>query len=121
MKGELNNEYGDVSIDKEVLADYAGYAAMETLGVVGMATMNVKDGALKFLKKENARQGVVVSIVDNKIKLTLHVIVAYGVNIRAVAQNVLDNVKSRVEKNTGIEVAYVTVKVDGVRNIDNMR
>ncbi|MCR5623755.1 MAG: Asp23/Gls24 family envelope stress response protein [Lachnospiraceae bacterium] len=118
MNGRLKNEYGNVLIDKSVLAEYAGYAAMETLGVVGMAVNNVKDGAMKILKRENAGQGISVEIVDNRIKLTIHIIVAYGVNIKAVAQNLLDNVKGRLEANTGLEVEYITIIIDGVKNID---
>ena len=92
---------------------------METLGVVGMAMINVKDGAYKLIRKENASQGVSASLSDNHVRIKLHIIVAYGVNIRAVCQNVLNNVKSRVEVNTGLKVDYISVMVDGVKNIDN--
>ena len=45
-------------------------------------------------------------------------IVAYGVSILAVSDNLVSNVKYKVEEFTGIEVAKVNVFVEGVRAID---
>ena len=78
----------------------------------------MQDGVAKLLKVENAGRGVSLSIVNNKIRMDLHVIVAYGVSIRAVAHNVLENVKYKVEEFTGMEVESINVIVEGVRIID---
>ena len=51
MKGKMSNEMGDITIDREVLAKYAGSAATECFGIVGMASVNVKDGVAKLLKR----------------------------------------------------------------------
>lgn len=118
MKGEMNTDIGSITIDKDVISTYAGYATMESSGVVGMASQNVRDGIVRLLKKENASRGVVVTIKDNTVDITLHIIVAYGVSIKAVAQNVLENVKNRVELNTGLKISHITVMVDGVRVVD---
>ncbi|MBP3609404.1 MAG: Asp23/Gls24 family envelope stress response protein [Lachnospiraceae bacterium] len=119
MKGRMDTDMGHIVIDREVMARYAGSAATECFGVVGMASVNVKDGVTKLLKKENLSRGVVVSIVDNKIRIQLHVIVAYGVSIRAVAQNILENVRGRMETFTGMKVDKISVIVEGVRVIDD--
>ncbi|MDE6852484.1 MAG: Asp23/Gls24 family envelope stress response protein, partial [Lachnospiraceae bacterium] len=52
------------------------------------------------------------------IKVELHIIVAYGVSIRAVAQNVLEQVKYKFETFTGIEFEQINVIVEGVRIVD---
>ena len=114
MKGKMSNEMGDIVIDREVLAKYAGSAATECFGIVGMASVNVKDGVTK-----NVSRGVNVTVVDNKIHIELHVIVAYGVSIRAVAQNILENVRCRVETYTGMEVDSISVAVEGGRIVDD--
>lgn len=119
MKGRMDNDMGSIVIDREVLAKYAGSAATECFGVVGMASVNVKDGVAKLLKRENISRGVNVSIVENRIRIQLHVIVAYGVSIRAVAQNILENVRCRVETYTGMEVDNINVIVEGVRVVDD--
>lgn len=118
MKGRMSTEMGKVVIDREVLAKYAGSAASECFGVVGMASVNVKDGVAKLLKRENVSRGVNVSVSSNKIRIQLHVIVAYGVSVRAVAQNILENVSCRVETYTGMEVEKISVIVEGVRVVD---
>ena len=40
----MNTHMGNISIDNEVIAQYAGSVAMECFGIVGMAGINVKDG-----------------------------------------------------------------------------
>ena len=55
---------------------------------------------------------------NNKLTLDFHVIVAYGVSIIAVSDNLIENVKYRVEEFTGIDVGKINVYVEGVRAID---
>ena len=45
-------------------------------------------------------------------------IVAYGVSISAVADNLMDSVKHKVEEFTGMEVERIDVLVEGIRVID---
>lgn len=118
MKGKMMTSMGQVVIDRDVLAKYAGIATTDCIGIVGMAAVNVKDGVTKLLKKENASRGVSVYVSENRIKIELHIIVAYGVSIRAVAQNVLDSVKYKIEEFTGLEVEAIQVIVEGVRVVD---
>jgi uncharacterized alkaline shock family protein YloU len=119
MKGKMNTEMGDILIDKAVLAKYAGTATMECFGVVGMASVNVKDGMTKLLKREDAGRGVNVSITDNRLKIHLHVIIAYGVSIKAVSRTILENVRCRMEAYTGMDVSEMSVIVEGVRVVDD--
>ena len=118
MRGQLNNEMGKIVVDEDVLAKYAGSAAVECFGVVGMASVNVKDGIVKLLKRENLRRGVNVSVEEEKLKIELHIIVAYEVSILAVAENLVDNVKYKVEEFTGMEVGKIIVCVEGVRVVN---
>ena len=118
MKGHIDNQYGEVQVDSEVIAKYAGATAVECFGIVGMAGVNVKDGLVKILKMDSITRGIVVKMVNNKLVLDFHVIVAYGVSISAVSDNLISNVKYKVEEFTGIEVSKVNVFVEGVRAID---
>lgn len=115
MKGQMNTSMGKILVDEDVLAKYAGSAAVECFGVVGMASVNVRDGIVKLLKKDNLRHGVNVVVEDGKLLIELHIIVAYEVSILAVSENLVDNVKYKVEKYTGMEVGKITVCVEGVR------
>ena len=92
--------------------------SVECFGIVGMASVNVKDGLVKLLKKESITHGISVNIVNNKLILDFHVIVAYGVCIATVCDNLISNVKYKVENFTGLEIQNVNIFVEGVRVID---
>lgn len=118
MKGRFNTGLGEITINTEVIATYAGSVAVECFGIVGMAAVNMKDGLVKLLKRDSLKHGINVAVKDNKISLDFHVIVSYGVSIRAVSNNLIDNVKYKVESFTGLEIEKINVIVEGVRVID---
>lgn len=117
MKGSsMNTHMGNITIDKEVIAQYAGTVAMECFGIVGMG-ITVKD-VVKLLRKDNLAKGITVTINNNKLTLDFHVIVSYGVSILAVSDNLIDNVKYKVEEFTGMEIEKINIFVECVRVID---
>ncbi|MBO4395206.1 MAG: Asp23/Gls24 family envelope stress response protein [Eubacterium sp.] len=118
MKGQLDTDLGTIMIDEDVLGKYAGSAAVGCFGVVGMASINMKDGIVKLLKKDNLRHGVTITMVDEKLHVELHIIVAFGVSILAVAENLVDTVRYNLEEFTGMEVGKIVVCVEGVRVVD---
>jgi uncharacterized alkaline shock family protein YloU len=120
MKASLMNTHmGNISIDNEVIAQYAGAVAMECFGIVGMANVNVKDGIVSLLKRDSMTRGINVTLEEgNKLKLDFHVIVAYGVSIPTVSDNLIDTVKYKVEEFTGLEIEKIKIYIEGVRVID---
>jgi uncharacterized alkaline shock family protein YloU len=118
MKGRMDTELGEVIVDPDVIATYAGSVAVECFGIVGMAAVNVKDGLVKLLRRESLKHGINVKIEDNKISLDFHVLIAYGISISTVAENLIENVKYSVEEFTGMKLESVRIIVEGVRVID---
>ena len=118
MKGRINNKLGEIQISSDVIAMYAGMTAVECFGIVGMAGVSMKDGLVKLLKMDSITRGINVSLDNNKLVLDFHVIVAYGVSILAVTDNLISNVKYKVEEFTGIEIKKINIYVEGVRVID---
>ena len=118
MRARMSTDLGNISIDTEAIAQLAGTEAMECFGVVGMATYSVRDGLVRLLKKESLTHGINVAVSNNKISLEFHVIIAYGVSIKAVSDNLMSNVKYKVEEFTGFEVEKINIFVEGVRVID---
>ena len=114
MAAKLENEYGVISIDREVIARIAGYAAIECYGIVGMAAKNVKDGLVQLLKLESLTKGIKMSIDANKVSIDLHIIVDNGVNLSAVAASIISEVRYVVTKCTGTEVRDVNVYIDSM-------
>ncbi|MCI9616139.1 Asp23/Gls24 family envelope stress response protein [Lachnospiraceae bacterium 62-26] len=119
MKGCMSTDLGIITIDPEVIAKYAGTVAVECFGIVGMATVSMKDGLVHLLKKESLTRGITVAISDeNHISINFHIIVAYGVSISAVTENLISNVKYRVEEFSGMPVDKINIYIEGVRVID---
>lgn len=118
MKGRIDNRFGSIQIDPEVVAMYAGTTAVECFGIVGMAAVSMKDGLVKLLKRESLTNGINVTIRENAISIDFHVIVSYGVSILAVADNLMESVKYKVEELTGMTVEKINIYVEGVRVID---
>ena len=118
MKTMMNTHLGNISIDSDVIANYAGSVAIECIGVVGMASVNVKDGLVKLLKLNDLSRGVTVHVDNAGLAIDFHLIVAYGVNILAVSDNLISNVKYKVEEFTGFPVEKINIFVEGVRVID---
>ena len=118
MKTMMNTHLGNISIDSDVIANYAGSVAIECIGVVGMASVNVKDGLVKLLKLNDLSRGVTVHVDNAGLTIDFHLIVAYGVNILAVSDNLISNVKYKVEEFTGFPVEKINIFVEAVRVID---
>lgn len=119
MKGCMNTDLGVVTIEPEVIAKYAGTVAVECFGIVGMAAVNMKDGLVHLLKKESLTKGIQVVISEeNHVTLDFHIIVAYGVSISAVTDNLISNVQYKVEEFSGMPVDKINIYIEGVRVID---
>ncbi len=114
----LNTHMGNIAINSDVLAQFAGAVAMECFGVVGMAGLNMRDGFVKLLRLENMRRGISVLVNKNKLVVGLHIIVAYGVNVMSVSENLIETIKYRLEEFSGIEVSKINIYVEGVKVID---
>lgn len=119
MNGTINSELGTITIAGDVIAQYAGSTAVECFGIVGMAAVSMKDGLVKLLKGDSLTRGIKVEIDDdNMIVIDFHLIVAYGVSITTVADNLIENVKYKVSEFTGLQIKKINIYVEGVRVID---
>lgn len=115
MSAKIENKYGVITIDTEVIARIAGITAMECYGIVGMAAKNVKDGIFQLLKVESLTKGIKVAVEENKLVLDFHIIVEYGTNISTIAENVISTVKYKLEQTFELEVENINIFVEGVR------
>ncbi|MEK5231084.1 Asp23/Gls24 family envelope stress response protein [Lysinibacillus sp. FSL K6-0232] len=116
MSIELNNEFGQIDIATDVLAQIAGGAAVECYGIVGMASKHqIRDGLTDILRKENFAKGIVVRQQDDGLHIDMYIIVSYGTKISEVAYQVQSKVKYTVDKTLGMSVTSVNIFVQGVR------
>ncbi len=108
-------ENGSVNVSTSVYTDIAGTAAANCFGVKGMAARSVKDGLYHLLRKESASKGVRVDFhEDGSISIDLHVMVDNGVNLSAVGNSIISEVRYVVSNTTGTEVRAVNVYFDSM-------
>lgn len=104
---------GSLQISTEVIAKIARCAALEVEGVaeVSCGTQNKK---LKDLLEASIQPPVAVEMRDGTAELTLHLIMASGARIPAVAEKVQENVKSVVQNMTSVTVSRVNLVIAGL-------
>ena len=112
---KIKNELGTISVVEDVITTVAGYAAIECIGIVAMACKRATDGLVELLGRENLKRGVRAVLNEDSVSINLYIIVEYGVSIAAVAKNVVETVKYRVENLVGVKVDQVNVTVEGIR------
>ena len=104
---------GSLQISTEVIAKIARCAALEVEGVaeVSCGTQNKK---LKDLLEASIQPPVAMEMRDGTAELTLHLIMASGARIPAVAEKVQENVKSAVQNMTSVTVSRVNLVIAGL-------
>ena len=114
-----NTQGGSISISDSVFKNIAGVAATNCFGVKGMAVRSMTDGLVHLLRREAMGKGVRVEFLsENAISIDLHIIVDHGVNIPAVSEAIISEVRYVVESSTGVQVQAVNVFIDSV-TMDN--
>ena len=110
-----NNELGSVTVSTNVYMEIAGTVATNCFGVKGMAARSVKDGVYHLLRKESMSKGVNVEIHDDDtISIDLHIMVDNGVNLGAVGDAIISQIRYEVNKYTGTTVQAVNVYIDSM-------
>ena len=111
----MNTDIGQITIDSAVYTNIAGFAATNCFGVKGMAVRSMTDGLVHLLRREAMSKGVKVAFCeDGSIIIDLHIMVDRGVNIAAIGESIISEVKYNVTKSTGTEVRAVNVFVDSI-------
>jgi uncharacterized alkaline shock family protein YloU len=115
----VSTEIDRVQVSDDALATVIGLAAHEVPGVVGMAPASLSEGLRRILGVSQVDEGVEVEHLAGATEgavtnVVLHVVVAYGVNIPAVAESVVERVRYAAATFAGVELTDVKVHVAGV-------
>jgi uncharacterized alkaline shock family protein YloU len=116
MPGETT-VIGTISISPKAIATIVSHAAVQSYGVVGMASKNFVDGLSNALAFDPA-YGVDVHSGAEEIEVDLYIIIEYGTRISSVATSVANAVRYQVERTLGMPVRAVNVHVQGLRVSD---
>ena len=103
----LSSPLGRITISSDAIAHIVGETARECYGVVGMA------GRRRL--RDRPTRGVEIGGNGDGVTIDLHVVVEYGLNLAEVAATVRNRVAYEVERQTGLTVAAVEVRIEDVR------
>lgn len=105
---------GRIMIATKAMATIAAQAALQSYGVVGMASKNFVGGIADLLVHD-PRRGVNVRTEREFIDIDIFIIVEYGTRIASVATSVANGVQYQVERAIGLPVNSVNVHVQDLR------
>jgi len=111
---ERSTDLGVVRISNEAISTIASAEALEVRGVCKMGG-GIPKAFIDSLFNRFPSRGVKIKMSDGEVKLTVSIIVEYGIDIPRVADEVQENVKRAVEKMAGLVPSEVDVVVEGVR------
>ncbi|MGZ8783278.1 MAG: Asp23/Gls24 family envelope stress response protein [Gaiellaceae bacterium] len=104
-------DLGAIRIATDAIVQIVGHTAAECYGVVGMAGKGLK----RLLTRDRLTQGIGVTGTPDGLRVDLHVVVEYGLNLAEVAATIRSRVAYEVERLTGLPVAAVEVHIEDVR------
>lgn len=114
MESKLENPLGQINISANAIANIVTNATLKCPGVVGMSTKSFTEEIANLLKVESPSKGVEVNITEDKVNINVFVVVSYGTNIPELADLIASNIKSDLERYTGLTVSSVNVSVVGI-------
>ena len=112
---KYENDIGTTTISSDAVAAIVGNAATNSFGVAGMAFKNAADGLVSLLKWDNIEKGVKIVTTGDESIIDIHIMVTYGINIRAITESITHNVSYAVKKSTGFNVKTINVYVDSIK------
>jgi uncharacterized alkaline shock family protein YloU len=99
---------GSITISRDVVAEIVAETAARCYGVVEVGTKSKVGRLLR-------RDGITIGGDADGLRIGLHVVVEYGLNLAEVAATVRSQVGYEAERLTGLPVEAVEVVVEDVR------
>jgi len=111
---DTTNPFGSVNVSPKAIATIAYHAAIESYGVVGLASKNLVNGLTHMIVRDPAH-GIEVDFKGDEINIDLYIVIQYGTRIKSVASSVANTVRYNVEKALGLPLNEINVHVQGLR------
>lgn len=108
-------ECGTVIYSENALANIVGINVLEVPGVQGIAIKNTADGIWRLLQKDNYTKGVKIENNNDKLSISIAIVVSYGTKFSEIARNIIKTVKFNIENLTDLKVENITVTIQEVR------
>jgi uncharacterized alkaline shock family protein YloU len=109
---------GRVVVSARAIGSVAYQATLGCYGIVALVPQNLRSRVSRRLghpPPPDAREGIAVQMDGDRVTVTLHVVVEYGLPIAAVAHNAIRTVYFAIEHAFGIRPVAVNVHVHELR------
>jgi uncharacterized alkaline shock family protein YloU len=103
---------GRIEVAPDVLATIAHHAALRVEGVAKMAA--IPADVARLFRRDTRHNGVLLDLVDNKIKFDIYVIMSPHVNIMETSQRLQTAVIEAIDTMVGIPIDAVNIHVEDV-------
>jgi uncharacterized alkaline shock family protein YloU len=114
---EEENEDGCIKISESVIATVVRKYTLEVDGVIRFAPQGIGGALAGMVGKRNYESNMVVEMDDNSARISVTLVMKFGVRIPEVAQMVQDVIRNRVEELTGKHVSRVNVIVQELEDV----
>ena len=112
---KIQNPLGTIEVSHSFFVSLVSHAIKDCYGVAEMSESGKVETVQSLLfHRTTEEKGVKIINTDNGLRVELHIIVIYGVNIPAIVKSIINKVKYSIEDITGFRVAKVCVCVDGM-------
>ncbi len=104
-----------IIVSKNALAKLVALTTMECYGVVGLVPVTLTDKVLSLLGKPDLTKGINVEIKGKSVSFEIFVVLQSGVKVSEVAKTIINQVKYKLNKLTGIKDINIEVVIAGVK------
>lgn len=113
LKPDPSKEGDSIRISSEVIAVITSIISSDVPGVAGMSG-GVVGGIAERLGRKDMTKGIKVHVEEDKVTIDLNIIVEYGVSIVEATDKLKKEVRTHVEKTTGLKVLAININVLGI-------
>jgi uncharacterized alkaline shock family protein YloU len=114
MSEEVRESHGRIEVAPEVLATIAYYAVLRIEGVLKLTAVP-NERSWPFRRNSHTHQeGIVLDLVDNRVKFDIYVIMEPHVNIMETSRALQRAIIEAIDTMVGIPVEAVNVHVEDV-------
>lgn len=111
---KFDNDKGTIGINNDVFLKIVDDAVTGCFGVKAMGGKSL-DGNIFRMIKEAMSKGIEAFFEDgDKLCLKIHIAAVYGVNLIALGRSIINEVKYKVSKSTGLEVKSIELYFDSM-------
>lgn len=113
LKPDLSKEGDSIRISSEVIAVITSIISSDIPGVAGMSG-GVVGGIAERLGRHDMTRGIKVQVDEDRVSIDLNIIVEYGISIVDTTDKLKKEVRTNVEKTTGLKVKAININVLGI-------